>query len=159
VRVTSTAGDSGRRGELIADVTVPDFGRDALSVTGFVVTETPAPQSIRASELTGVIAGIPTTSRTFSRQSAVGVAIRMYQSPMLPRLPVRVRATIIDERDRTVHTANSAIDGLVFEEKGFGEYRLALPTVSLTPGAYLLRLDLTRETSKTAVRDLRFRIE
>jgi len=158
VQLAAHALESGRRGQLFADVTVPDFTKDTLSVSGAIVSEIPAPHALPQDALLPALDLIPTTNRTFTRESKVTVQLRVFHNSAAVAETVTVKAALLDGGDRTIIQSSTGLDARDFS-RGFAEYQLTLPLANLAPGPFLLRLEVSRASTPTVVRDVRFGVK
>jgi hypothetical protein len=158
ISLVAEAADLGRRGELLADVTVPDFARDSLSASGLVLETSPPPAAAPRDALVPVLTGIPSISRTLSATTGATAMLRIFQGGSAPVFPVTVKTTIVDGRDRTVTEQSATIPGAAFGAARRAEHRVALPLTTLAAGPYLLRVEVTRASAPRVMREMRFEV-
>jgi VWFA-related protein len=153
IRLSAQSLERNRRGGLLGDVIVPDFAKEALSLSGLFVGS-PSAADARGDEVAVAVGLAPTTDRWFATTDAVATMVRIYQAKQ-PLQPVTVKATILDAHDKP---AFEAIEKLPAEAFGAGPatYRFALPLAKLTPGAYMLRLEASRPGAQAVKRETMF---
>ncbi len=148
----NTADD--RTGSVYASVTVPDFARDPISLSGIAI-EQPSGGAAMLEDLASVVPARMTTSRVFLAGERVAVVARVYQGRARTLIPVRVTARIVDGQDRTASTTETTLEPTAFGAERHADYRLDLPLDRLAAGEYLLTLDASTATTSVR-RDLRF---
>jgi VWFA-related protein len=154
VRVAVRDDVTGRIASVQGSVDVPAFAHDRLSMSGLVVHSARAwERSVTA--LTDFLQVVPTTRRGFARDEHVTVYAQVGQRT--PAAPVRVVAQVFDDQDRALFEHAETIEAAAFKD-GPPFYRLDLPLGRLTPGAYALRIEATREADRV-MRALRFTVE
>jgi VWFA-related protein len=156
IRVSAQSVERNRRGGLLGDVVVPDFAKEALSLSGLVLSEKadarPEPNDLRT-----LIGAMPTTDRVWAASAVVGASARVYQAK-LPLAPVTVKVTVIDARDKTAFESSERLAPEAFAA-GSADYRFPLPLARLGPGEFLLRLEASRSGAQPVKREIRFRVE
>jgi hypothetical protein len=157
VRVAIDNAATGRTGSAYATVTVPDFSKEPLSLSGVVIargTGSPAPGGV----LTSLLPLVPTTVREFAQSATALAFARVYQGGKAAPISVQMTARIVNEADRPVFDRTSAIAPAAFGLARGADYRLDLPLASLEPGRYLLTFEVHSGTL-SARRDVRFEIK
>jgi VWFA-related protein len=134
-------------GSVYVDVTVPDFRKAALSMSGLVLDQqssVPAILAVRTSSVTTVVPALPSLARTFPREDEVWTVVEIYRGPGAPAAPVEVVTTMVPEGGASAvwHERQS------FPPAAFGAAskvvcRVLLPIAALAPGAYRLRVTAT----------------
>jgi VWFA-related protein len=149
--------ETDRRGELFADVTVPDSRKNVASLSGVVIEQIPALLTLPAEALRDFLNRVPTTERTFGKDENVSATIRFYQGPTPVPQSVVLKTVILDGRDRAVFDASDNINMSSLPTR-FAEHRLQLPLASLAPGPYLLRFEVAASSSDLQRREVRFEV-
>ena len=90
-----------RVGSAAASISVPDFDRQRLSLSGLVVSRDPGGAPM-PENLTGVVPARLTTVRALGLRDRATVTARLYQGRSGALLPVHVTARIVDAQDRVV---------------------------------------------------------
>ena len=147
----------GATGSIFSDVSIPEFAKDALSLSG-VSVHTDAPQTqIGAEALRAWVPSVPTTSRTFAASDHVTTSIVIYQGGEKALADVTVTLQVRNEKNVVVSTRSDTLGAERFQLGRRLEYSLALPLDRLSPGRYLATLVGTAG-DMTAERDLQFAI-
>jgi VWFA-related protein len=146
-----------RTGSVFTSVTVPDFNREPLSLSGLVVESLPG-GAAALEDLAGVVPPVRmTTVRQFSAEQPAAAVARVYQRRGKTLTPVRVSARIVDDQDRAAFTTESVLEPARFNAERQADYRLDLPLDRLPDGEYLLTLEASAG-STAARRNLRFTV-
>ena len=147
----SAAGDSG---SVFYDLTVPDFDKDALALSGLLVTAVSAQQTPTA-EADALAAkrlpGAATSRREFPVGDTLAVFAEAYRSATGPQ-EIGVMVRLINESGDDVFTAkDSAVSTRSTPASIFAQFALE----DLTPGTYLLRVEaqLSGADAQTATRE------
>ncbi len=149
VRVAVSDPASGAVASVFSDVTVPEFDRAPLSVSGVTVDVRSPPSA----------SPVPTTRRVFRRGEQVRALLQIYQGTERTDAiaPVSMRVQILDAKGSAVRDQS-----LPFTEKTFTNRRadcvITLPVANLPAGEYLLKLEASLDR-RTAGRALRFAVE
>jgi uncharacterized protein (TIGR02217 family) len=149
VRVAVSDPASGAVASVFSDVTVPEFDRAPLSVSGVTVDVRSPPSA----------PPVPTTRRVFRRGEQVRALLQIYQGTERTEAiaPVSMRVQILDAKGGAVRDQS-----LPFTEKTFTNRRadcvITLPIANLSAGEYLLKLEASLDR-RTAGRALRFAVE
>ncbi len=149
LRVAVSDAASGKVASVFSDITVPDFDKAPLSLSGMSV-ETAS---------SGGGAAKPTTRRTFKRGDVVRAVLQIYQGTGRTDAlaPVVIRVRVLDAKGTALRDQS-----LPFPESSFANRRtdcvITLPLSTLAPGEYLLKLDASANRN-TSGRALRFRVD
>jgi VWFA-related protein len=147
----------GRVGSVFASVTVPDFARDPVSLSGLVVESLPGGAAV-LDDFAGVAPPVRmTTVRELSADQRVAVVARVYQRRAKLPAPVRVSARILDGQEREAFADAAVLEPAAFDADRQADYRLDLPLARLPDGEYLLTLEASTASS-AARRTLRFTV-
>jgi len=149
VRVALADKTSGRVGSVFADVTVPDFARDPLTVSSLnveAVDGSAGPASL-------------TTRRLFRRSESVRAVMQIYQGTLRtdPLAPVSVRVQILNAKGAAIRDAVMPFEPVMFTERR-AECLITLPIANLAAGAYLLKIEASLDR-RTAGRAVRFAVQ
>jgi VWFA-related protein len=144
VRVAA-ATEGGQRGSAIYDLEVPDFTREAVSMSGLAITSAAAARAPTArgnDPLRELLPGPPVTNRVFDRQDVVTVFAEFYENMRdAPPHQFEINTTLSVEGGRVVFedfdTRSSA--ELQGATGGFG-HRVDIPLSLYEPGLYVLRV-------------------
>jgi hypothetical protein len=154
VRAAVKAPD-GRTGSAFTSITVPEFARAPLSMSGLAIADgSPSVFPTGAAAL-----GLPrlTTDRAFSSDRRVSLVSRIYQGGGKSGVSVTVRARIVNDRGAEQFTAESALAATTFADGRQADYRFALPLDRLSVGDYLVTIEATAGLL-TERRQLRFAV-
>ena len=144
-----------RTGSVYTDVTVPDFEKEKLSLSGMVVSGDPAPTAAPRDAFAAVIPVVPTTRREFERGDRGTAFIRIYQRGKQPAAGVEVTARVTDANGAEIAAKGDTIAPARFGAARSADYTYELPLATLTPGHYLLTIE-SRLGALTVRRDVRF---
>ena len=148
---------AGRTGSVFYDVTVPDFAKEALSMSGVLVSVTPELPAAPKNALATITKVVPTSIRSFTSADTAVATLRIYQRGAKERLPVTVTARILDTADSSAFTATEVVAADRFPADRSADYSFAIPLARLMPGPYLLTLEAVAG-KHTARRDVRFTV-
>ncbi len=149
VRIAVSDQTRGALASVFSDVTVPEFDKEPLSLSGVAVDIASAASA----------APVPTTRRTFRRTDRVRALVQIYQAlaRTQPIEPVSMRVQILDAKGNAVRDQS-----LPFAEQAFSNRRaecvVTIPIANLPPGEYALKLEASMDR-RTAGRALRFTVE
>ena len=147
----------GRTGSVFYDVTVPDFAKEALSLSGVLVSVTPELPAAPKNALATITKIVPTSIRSFTSADTAAATLRIYQRGAKERLPVTVTARILDAADSSVFTATEVVVADRFPADRSADYTFPLPLARMTPGTYLLTFEAVAG-KHSARRDVRFTV-
>jgi hypothetical protein len=145
----------GKSGSVYEEIEIPDFRREAVSLSGVVVGVSPALPSAPPGLLASVVPVVPSTQRVFLKAHRPTALLRVYQGGRRPRVPIALATTIVNEQDATIHAVTDTLEAARFSGEGGVEHRFNLPVDRLEPGAYLLRFQATA-AAKAVTREVRF---
>jgi hypothetical protein len=144
-------------GSVYADVTIPDFAKAPLSLSGVVLSVDGRPAAPKDA-LATLIPVVPTSQRTFKTSDLVSAFLRVYQSEATAAVPVKVTVTIVNDKDEKAIDASDEIAATGFAgSPRAADQRFPVPVDRLPPGEYLLRVQATA-SNVNARRDVRFTI-
>ena len=141
----------GRSGSVYAEVDVPNFEKDRLSLSGAVLGLAQRLPAAATDTLAGLIPFAPTTQRSFASGDQVTVFLRAYQGGKKPPLPVALRASVTDARDRVVFDSRQSL-----APAREADFSMPLPAGKLAPGPYLLTIEASVDEKTIVRRDVRF---
>jgi hypothetical protein len=145
-------------GSAFVSVTIPDYLKEPLSLSGVVVSRLPPRKAVGKDSLDGLLPLTTTTQRHFARSDRAGALIRVYQGGKLAPVPVTLTTRVVDIHDRV-----RSYNAIVVPPETFtaaareAEYRFELPLTVLEPGEYLLTMAATAD-AHTERRDVRFSV-
>jgi hypothetical protein len=138
-------------------VTVPDFDKEALSLSGVLVFVTPELPAAPKNALANITKVVPTSIRSFTATDTATATLRIYQRGAKERLPVTVTARILNASDASVFADSDVVAADRFPADRSADYIFPIPLARLTRGAYLLTFEATAG-QHTARRDIRFMV-
>jgi len=150
------ATSEGRTGSVFVDIDIPDFAKDPLSASGLILHPRPAPP-MRDTFLSNLVPAVPTTRRRFRASDDVAVFVRIYQGGKGRIEPVRMTATVRNERNAVASTYASTLDSESFSGRRSSDFEVRLPLAHLSPGEYLLEVD-AQSGARHAIRTARFTV-
>ena len=156
VRVALDAGP-GRRASVYTDVEVPDFAKQPLSLSGIVLSASPALGSAPADTFSNLLPIVPTARREFARSVRATAFVRVYQGTNDAVQPASLTARIVDTSDRSVANDVVSLTADRFKVNRSADYQIALPIDRLEPGEYLVMIEAAQGRHR-AGRVLRFRV-
>ncbi len=144
-------------GSVYADLDVPDFAKEPLSLSGLIVNDGRSPGAAPAEVIRRWLPVVPTTSRTFAQAAAVTSFIEVYQGGRNPVQPVTLTVSIRNAAEQAVFSQVNTIDVGRFDAQRRAQHGQVLPLGTLKPGEYLLTVEVSAG-KLAARRDLRFAV-
>lgn len=143
-----------RAGSVFAQVTVPDFARDAVSLSGVAIGLADSRPPAGRDAIAGLLPFGPTAAREFRSPDRVGALWRVHANTRESAVSQRVE--ILDAHGDVVFSRDTMVP--VDAQHGSGaEQRFDVPLSSLPPGDYVLRIVVSLGGAN-AQRDVRFRV-
>jgi VWFA-related protein len=158
VRLVAERRRDGLAGSIHTTVVVPDFAREALSLSGVAIARSDGRPLANRAALDDVLPIAPTAIREFSRSDGVAAFLRVHQTTRQPPQPVILTTEVIDAAGAVVLATTRAMGAEVFDAHTSAEHRFDLPLSQLDAGAYLLRFVATTGEAR-AQRDVRFSVK
>jgi VWFA-related protein len=150
-------GGDGKHGSVFTYLTVPDFAKAPLSLSGVVLDATPPlPSGPPNAFQSAALPFMPTTRREFATTDDVRAFVRVYEGGRDAIQPVRVTSKIQNSTGRIVFERTQTIEVADFDERRAADALVDLPR-TLASGQYLLTIDAARQQT-TARRDVRFEV-
>jgi hypothetical protein len=156
VRLGARTADA-RSGSVYTFVDVPEFTREALSMSGLVLAVTPSVGAAPAGAYADLLPIVPTARRDFARADRVTAFLRLYQGGSRALVPVTMTTRLVNSRNEHVSDTVRTLDAAAFARARSFDDRFDLPVRDLAPGEYLLTVDVAAART-TAQRALRFRV-
>jgi VWFA-related protein len=151
------ADTSGKSGSVYCDLDVPDFANAALSLSGVVLSVTPAVASGPKDALASIMPVVPTTLREFTSDDHLTAFVRAYQGGKDALVATRLDVRIVDGQDAKVFETTETLTADRFAKERAAEYSLEVPIGTLKSGPHLLTIE-AKAGGKTARRDVRFEV-
>jgi VWFA-related protein len=159
LRIAAHSTASNATGSVFADVEVPDFTNERVSLSGVLIDVQPGVASAPRAAFAAIVPVNPTSERTFTKLDHASAFLRLYQSATGPLSAVSLKTRIIDESG--VATMNDTVT-LAADRFDAGtrslDHRLEIPMGTLAPGQYLLAFEATID-AVTARRYVRFTVK
>ncbi len=164
LRVGGRDAGGGRVGSVYYDLTVPDFSKEPLTMSGLVLvsreamaTPTPRPDQ----ELRKVLPGDPTTVRQFEKDDEIALLTEVYDNRASTPHKVDITTTVLAEDGRTVykHGDERSSSELGGKSGGYG-YSTRIPLRDIPPGLYVLKVEAksTLGKNESASREVQFSV-
>jgi hypothetical protein len=143
IRAAALLTATGAVGSVHADLDVPDFSDQGLSLSGLAVTSIVAgytPTAHQDERMRAMLPAPPTASRDFRADEAVALFAEVYDAGRLPRQPVTFRTEITGTDGRVVFEREEprTVEQL---DASKGGYSVQVPLRGLAAGEYSLRLE------------------
>ena len=144
ILVGATSRALGKDGSIYQDVTVPDFAKEPLSLSGVVLSTTPTGAVAPRDALANIIPVVPTSQRTFSRTDHVSAFVRLYEGGKAPLAPVSLHMRIVNDQDEAILDTPETLSADRFDANTrAADQRVDVPLDRLAPGRYLLTIEAT----------------
>jgi hypothetical protein len=158
IRASAQSSTLDKLGSVYADVDVPDFAKEPMSLSGVAVTVVPG-QPVAPSDLfTQLMPVLPTTARDFARYERPTAFLRVYQGGTTPLASASLTTRIVDATDKVIVEQQDTLGTDRFSEVRSADVRFNLPVAQLLSGEYLLSFQVT-QGKETARRDVRFSVK
>jgi hypothetical protein len=158
LRIAAYSAGSDVAGSVFAEVDVPDFAAEAVSLSGVLIETVPAVPSAPRDTLAKIVAVIPTSVRAFQKLDRATAFVRMYQGGKGPLAPVTLSTRIVNNRDEAVLTTSETWSAERFNATTrSADCRLEIPMLTLSRGEHLLTFEAAL-AGVTSRRDVRFTI-
>ena len=148
----------GKSGSVYAQVDVPNFEKDSLSLSGVAVHVAQGLPAAANETMAGLVPDSPTTQRAFAAADRVTAFVRVYEGGSKPLLPVAVTPRSKIARDATVFESKTPLEPASFGATREADVSMTLPLASLQPGPYLLTIEAAIDDKTTEKREVRFSI-
>jgi VWFA-related protein len=144
-----------RAGSVFAQVTVPDFVREPVSLSGVAIGLAESRPPAGRETIAGLLPFGPTAAREFRSTDRIGALWRVHANTRQSAVSQRVE--VLDERGNEMFSRDTMVP--VDAQLGSGvEQRFDVPLSSLPPGDYVLRIVVSLGGAN-AQRDVRFRVQ
>jgi VWFA-related protein len=157
LRIGASSATRQKAGSVYYDVEVPDFAKEALSVSGVLVSAEPGPITIGADRLGSPLPVVPTSLREFSPDTKLTAFARVYQRSGKPPADVTSVLSVVNDAGRRVFRASESLPAAQFVGAA-ADYLREIPLAGLVPGAYLLTLEFKKDEQTSASRSVRFSV-
>ena len=152
------AGSTIRAGSVIYDLDVPDFGKEALTMSGVTLTSATArkiPTLLPRDPLGEALPGPPIATRSFERDDTIALFAEVYENRSSKDAPgtIEVKTELLDASGRVIPVSSEKRESTAATRKSGGHgfaARIALKDVS--PGSYVLRVEARSDKATEPVR-------
>jgi VWFA-related protein len=159
IRVSAHSAARDTTGSVYADVIVPDFAKEPLSLSGVALGLMPSPVAASRDALASLLPLVPTSQREFYRSDRVTAFLRVYEGGKSSIAPATIHTHIIDAHDATMFDDTTTIAATDFDAPTrAADDRFHVPIAKLAPGAYVLTFEAA-SGKNTARRDVRFSVK
>jgi len=155
VRVSAEVPARDASGSVVASVTVPDFDREDISLSGIVLAGGPPWPSVPADAFAELMPVRPTTERLFDATDTVSAFVRVFQRR---NRPVTVTTRILDRDGGVVHETTETLQPDRFAGNDSADLTFQLPLAELRPGAYVLSVEAAMDAQRKTSREVHFGI-
>ena len=144
-------------GALYAELEVPDFWRDSVSLSG-VLMETEIGHAGPLDALKDVAPVVPTAKRTFTLRDKPQAFVRVYQGGREALANASIRVTLHDRRDEMIFNNRFPLQVRKFDaQTRAADFRFTIPFGALSGGPHLLTFEAQVGTH-VAKRQVRFTV-
>jgi len=144
-------------GSVYTDVTIPDFEKDPLSLSGAVVSVSPGRAALPANEFGSWLPVAPTTTRALATNDSASVFLRIYTPADRGEAAVSLGAEIRNSSDEVVFKKSDSLTPMSAGPVRSADYILRLPLATLAPGQYVVSI-IASAGETTLRRDVRFSV-
>ena len=154
VRVAAHRATDDVSGSVFADVMVPDFGDERISMSGVFLTAMSGPTGVPKDAFAQFVPVSPTASREFVRGDDLTAYFRIYQGGSHAPVDVPLTFRLVNEKDEVLATSTGTIAASQFAPATrSADHRFALQMANLRPGRYLVTFEASLGDT-TARRDV-----
>jgi VWFA-related protein len=146
-----------RSGSVYGYVEVPDFARERLTVTNWLIGVTPGAVHAPKGLLADLLPFAPTSRRSFRATDRVEGLLRIHLGGSAPAAPVTVETSVLDAAGTALAHEARTFGSEAFTTARHTDHRWLVP-VSFPPGEYLLEATV-RSGEASARSAVRYRIE
>ena len=158
LRIGATLSPAAIEGSIFADLDVPDFAKEPVSLSGVLMETTPGGNAGPLEALKDVVTVVPTTRREFMlADKRVRAFLRVYQGGSNAPAPVTLRVSLRNQAQELVYNYPHRLAPARFAGDREEDFVFDLPMNALRPGPYLLTFEAIAGTAR-AVRQVRFAI-
>jgi VWFA-related protein len=148
-------GTEQRGGSIVTDLEVPDFGKDALTMSGLVLLARPEPDGVLLAKddpLQLLAVRAPTTRRVFAADETVGVLAAIYDSATARAHTLDVQAVVRSEGGDSTPVARVSVPSEDLKKTGSSlRFEAPLPLAKLPAGRYVVSIEARSSAGGDAV--------
>lgn len=146
-------------GSVYADVIVPNFEEDMISMSGIVLSATPALAKVSTNDLANLLPLTPSSQRVFATTDRVTGFLRVYQGGNSKPEAADVTVRVLDGANKTAFSQSHSLASTLFAGTArAADDQFALPIDRLKAGSYLLSVQV-KANNHTTNRDVRFEVK
>ena len=158
LRMSAHSASLDKNGSVYADLVVPDFAKEPLSLSGMVLSATPGLSAAPKDAFATLLPVVPTSQREFYRSDRVTAMVRAYQGGKAAASPVSLTVRVLDDQGAAKFDATETLAADQFTTDRAADYQLDVPLAKLARGEYLLTIEATMGKN-TVRRDVRFSVK
>jgi hypothetical protein len=159
LRIAAYSAVSDATGSVYADVKVPDFAKERVSLSGVLVEKVPSLPSAPRTTLAAIVPVVPTSERVFQKLDHASTFLRIYQGGTDPLSAVTFTTRIVNDHDIAVVNKSDVLAAEKFDAATrAADCRFDIPMTTLSRGQYLLTFEATA-SGVTATRNVRFTVK
>lgn len=110
LRIAAHHTDAAKTGTVMVDVVVPDFSRDAASISGVILGASPGRPSAPRDLFSSILPLLPTAQREFAKSENVTALFYLYQLAGRPLVAAQLSIRIVDVHDAALIKESQTID-------------------------------------------------
>ena len=115
LRIAAYSAVSDATGSVYADVEVPDFAKEPVSLSGVLVERVPALPSAPRTTFAAIVPVVPTSEQEFQKLDRASAFLRIYQGGTDPVSAVTLTTRIVDDHDIAVVNKTESLAPEKFE--------------------------------------------
>jgi VWFA-related protein len=159
LRIAAYSAISDATGSVYADVEVPDFAKEAVSLSGVLVEKIPSLPSAPRTTFATMVPVVPTSEREFQKLDRASTFLRVYQGGSDPLALATLTTRIVDDHDVAVVNKTDVLAPEKFDAAArTADYRFEIPLTTLSRGQYLLTFEAA-VGGTSARRQVRFTVK
>ena len=147
----------GQVGSAYTYVTVPDFAKETVSLSGVFLESTGSGRTLAGAGIADLTTVLPSTRRRFARDEQVTAFVASYQGQTHDARPGYVITEIYNDTDQRVYQQELRIVPASPDQRT-AMFSVDLPISRLSPGEYLLTMQV-RQGNANARRDVKFEVQ
>ena len=145
VRIAALQEEAGKVGTVMVDTIVPNFAKDAASMSGVAVGIIPERPVGSRETIASLLPIVPTARRDFRQSDVVAAVFYVYQQVRAEGLlPAEINIRVTDVKDIAVVSENHTIEAASFSAKqtpAAAPFQCRIPLDKLPPGPHLLTIE------------------
>jgi hypothetical protein len=157
LRIAAASRSQAKSGSVYYSLEVPDFWKLPLSLSGVVVSVTPAVPAPPSAEVSAILPVLPTTQRELQPGHQASAFVRVYQGASKRLAAVTMRVWIRNTEDVEVSATTVALGADRFDATRTAEYRFELPG-HLPAGEYVAIVEASAPGVPSVTRTVRFSV-